>query len=121
MRETPILDALWCASHPFKCIGDALGPFWWVIGIFVGLILIGIAYRLARAAYTLGGWPAVVGALGVIGTILVVVAGAISRVRGKDTPDTDIDGPDAAPSVSRRAPRERKPLFPRLRKRLKGD
>lgn len=107
-----IRDTLFCLSHPFQCVGDALGPYWWLIAIFAGLILIGIAIRVWHVARGLGGVPAAIGAVGILGTIALALGAALTR--RDDREPIDLDGPDVEPprTVRRPTPKPpRKPLF----------
>lgn len=114
-----IRDVLYCGTHPFQCIGDALAGWWWLIAIFAGLIIIGFLIRAGRAAYAVAGWPGVVGALGIIGTVIVALVTALTR-RSADPEPSEVDGPDAAPSPRPRPqpkpPRPKRedggPIFP---------
>lgn len=116
-----IRDALFCATHPFQCIGDALAPWWWLIAIFAGLILIGVLIRVWYVAKGFGGLPAAIGAIGILGTVVLALGTAMTR-RGADQEPSEVDGADAAPSgiprplKPRPAPRPKRepggPIFP---------
>lgn len=108
-----IRDTLYCLTHPFQCVGDALGPWWWLIALFGALILIGFAIRVWHVAKGLGGLPAAIGAVGILGTIALALGAAL---RGDEREPTEIDGSDAVPSPRPRPKppkRERGgPIFP---------
>ena len=94
-----IRDALFCATHPFQCIGDALAPWWWLIAIFAALIVAGLVWRVWHVAKGFGGLPAAIGAVGILGTFALALGTAL--VNRRDTPADDpvfTDRADAEPS-----------------------
>ena len=62
------------SSDPFWCLWGLL-PWWaqWGIVGCILLILAGAAFRLYSLAKTFGGWPAAVGALGILGIVAAVL------------------------------------------------
>jgi hypothetical protein len=109
-----IRDFFYCSTHPFQCLADALPPWaWWVIGISIALIAFGIGMRVWNLAHAVGGKPAAIGAVGILGTILVAVLSLFAG-RGNDPEPSEVDGPDGVPRG------EPKPLKPRRPKREPG-
>jgi len=106
-----IRDALYCATHPFQCIGDALAPWWWLIAIFAALIVIGIGIRVWHVAKGVGGLPAALGALGLLGTLALALGTALTRRNEPQDDPVFTDRADAAPP-----PRPKRkpggPIFP---------
>ncbi len=102
-----IRDALYCATHPFQCIGDALAPWWWLIAIFAALIVVGLGIRVWHVAEGVGGLPAAIGALGILGTLALALGAALTR-RNEPEP-SEVDGADAAPPIRTDRPKRTNP------------
>jgi hypothetical protein len=107
-----IRDTLFCLTHPFQCIGDALGPWWWLIAIFAALIIVGLCIRVWHVAKGLGGLPAAIGAVGILGTIALALGTALTR--RNEPPDDPVftEKADAAPAPPRPKRKPGGPIFP---------
>ena len=91
------------SSDPFWCLWGLLPSWaqWGIVGCIL-LILAGAALRLYSLAKTFGGWPAAVGALGILG----IVAAVLWPKKGKPVPTDEI-----FPDPDKPKPRKKRPTI----------
>lgn len=91
-------NALYCLGHPLECIASALPAWaWWAIGISLALILVGVFLRVWAFAKSVGGLPAAIGAMGILGTVFVAIVTMFRRDAADNVTELE-DGPDVAPT-----------------------
>lgn len=81
-----------CLFDPVGCVLNAL-PWWapWAFWGCVALIVFGAAWKFVVFAKSLGGGPAAAGAVGIVATVLAVVASILRP--GKRAPTADKPDP----------------------------
>ena len=93
-----------CLFNPVGCVLDAL-PWWapWAFWGCVALIVFGVAWKLVLLAKSLGGTPAAAGAVGLVATVLGVVA-SILRPGKRVKTEEQYPHPDDRPPPARQPP-----------------